>query len=126
MNGLGKIDLCYSVTFDRLSPHSPSRIWSAVTDPQASRKRIQGVRERRYAGAISDDSEPCGPARKRPVARACRSNRSRATIYLRPSSKTRRAARQGRTGRPSQGVAGAGDSDAEPRRGSYARLTYRK
>ena len=34
MNDLGRIDLCYSITFDRLSPHSPSRIWSAVTDPR--------------------------------------------------------------------------------------------
>ncbi len=32
MNDLGKISLCYSVTFDRRSRHSPSRIWSAITD----------------------------------------------------------------------------------------------
>ena len=32
MNDLGKISLCYSVTFDRRSRHSPSQIWSAITD----------------------------------------------------------------------------------------------
>ena len=32
MNDLGKISLCYLMTFDRRSRHSPSRIWSAITD----------------------------------------------------------------------------------------------
>ncbi len=34
MNDLARIDLCYSITFDRRTRHSPSRVWNAITDPR--------------------------------------------------------------------------------------------
>ena len=42
MNDLARIDLCYSITFDRRSPHSPWRIWSAVTDPRQVGSEYRG------------------------------------------------------------------------------------
>ncbi len=34
MLGLGAIGRCYSVTFQRCTPHAPARVWQAVTDPR--------------------------------------------------------------------------------------------
>ena len=62
MNDLGKISVCYSVTFGRRSPHSPSRIWSAVTDPEEV-SRWMGYPARvdlRIGGAYSVDFSGSG------------------------------------------------------------------
>ncbi|MCY4107771.1 MAG: SRPBCC domain-containing protein, partial [Chloroflexi bacterium] len=34
MNDLARIDLCYSITFEREVRHSPSRLWSAISNAE--------------------------------------------------------------------------------------------